>query len=90
LAGAVITTSPDTGVGVGAATVLVGTGVTTGVGVTMMVGVEVGPPLFTVTFTAAVPATTPALLKAVAEIVWLPLGTVVEFQLKLLGGVEAK
>lgn len=71
---------------------IVGVAVLVGVAVRVEVAVEVavGPPFCTVTVTAAVPSVEPELLSAFAEIVWLPLVTVVEFQLKVKGGVEAK
>jgi len=104
LAGAVILTA-DVGVGVAVGvgvTVRVGVGVgvivevgvavgvIVGVGVGVFVGVGVGPPLFTVTVTESVPTWVPLLLKARVEIVCEPFETVVEFQLKVNGGDEAK
>jgi hypothetical protein len=79
------------GVGVGVIVeVGVGVGVIVGVGVGVLVGVGVGPPLFTVTVTESVPTWVPLLLKARVEIVCEPFETVVEFQLKVNGGDEAK
>ena len=63
-------------------------GVGVGVG-TPAVGVGVATPLATVTVTEAL-ARRPLELKPLARIVWLPSGTVVEFQLKVYGGDEAK
>ena len=85
-AGAVIFTAP---VGVGVA-VGVGVGVPVGVGVDVGVGVGVGPPLLTVTVTKSLPIWAPLLLNARVEIVCEPFGTVVEFQLKVNGGDDAK
>ena len=88
LAGEVIFTAP---VGVGVAD---GVGVAVGVGVAMRVGVAVGvgvgTPLTTVTVTASLPTCAPLLLKARVEIVCEPFATVVEFQLKVNGGEDAK
>ena len=88
LAGAVIFTAP---VGVGVA---VGVGAAVGVGVAVRVGVAVGVgvgiPLATVTVTASLPICAPLLLKARVEIVCEPFATVVEFQLKVNGGEDAK
>jgi len=82
LAGAVIFTAP------------VGRGVAVGVGVAVRVGVAggvgVGIPLATVTVTASLPVCAPLLLKARVEIVCEPFATVVEFQLKVNGGEDAK
>jgi len=79
------------GVGVGVIVeVGVGVGVIVAVGVGVFVGVGVGPPLFTVTVTESVPTWVPLLLKARVEIVCEPFETVVEFQLKVNGGDEAK
>jgi hypothetical protein len=102
LAGAVILTA-DVGVGVAVGVgvivrvgvgvgviVEVGVGVGVIVGVGVFVGVGVGPPLFTVTVTESVPTWVPLLLKARVEIVCEPFETVVEFQLKVNGGDEAK
>lgn len=61
-----------------------------GVGVAVGVGVGVDEPLTTFTETAALPSFTLLLLKAEAEIVCEPFGTVVEFQVKVKGGDEAK
>jgi hypothetical protein len=86
LAGEVIFTAP---VGVGVAD-----GVAVGVGVAMRVGVAVGVgvgiPLAIVTVTASLPTCAPLLLKARVEIVCEPFATVVEFQLKVNGGEDAK
>jgi hypothetical protein len=82
LAGAVIFTA---GAGVGVA---VGVGLMLGVGVG--VGVGVGAPLATVTVTESLPTCVPLLLNARVEIVCEPFGTLVEFQLKLYGGDDAK
>jgi hypothetical protein len=104
LAGAVIlTTDVGVGVAVGVGVIVrvgvgvgvivevgVGVGVIVGVGVGVFVGVGVGPPLFTVTVTESVPTWVPLLLKARVEIVCEPFETVVEFQLKVNGGDEAK
>ena len=92
LAGAVILTA-DVGVGVAVGvgvTVRVGVAVGVIVGVGVFVGVGVGPPLFTVTVTESVPTRVPLLLKARVEMVCEPFETVVEFQLKVNGGDEAK
>jgi hypothetical protein len=78
LAGEVIFTAP-VGVGVGVA-----------VRVGVAVGVGVGIPLATVTVTASLPTCAPLLLKARGEIVCEPFATVVEFQLKVNGGEDAK
>ena len=75
-AGAVISTAAD------------GVGVTVGVG--EPVGVGVDEPLATVTVIAELPIAASLLLKAEAEIVCVPFGTVVESQEKVLGGDEAK
>ena len=106
LAGAVIfTAGAGVGVAVGVAVmvgvgVAVGVGVTDGVGVGVPVGVEVGvpvgvgvgvgAPLATVTVTESLPTWVPLLLNARVEIVCEPSGTVVEFQLKVNGGDDAK
>jgi hypothetical protein len=82
LAGEVIFTAP---VGVGIA---VGVGVAVRVGVA--VGVGVGIPLATVTVTESLPTCAPLLLKARVEIMCEPFATVVEFQLKVNGGEDAK
>src|SRR5258708_6896673 len=92
LAGKVIFTAP---VGVGVADgVAFGVGVAVGVGVAMGVGVGVGVgvgiPLAIVTVTASLPTCAPLLLKARVEIVCEPFATVVEFQLKVNGGEDAK
>ena len=105
LAGAVILTA-DVGVGVAVGVgVIVRVGVGVGAGrkhpartardaaipwAHQLVGVGVGPPLFTVTVTESVPTWVPLLLKARVEIVCEPFETVVEFQLKVNGGDEAK
>ena len=75
-----------------AVAVVLGVAVRVGVAVAVLVllGVAVAPPFCTVTVTEAVPSVEPELLNAFAEIAWLPLATVVEFQLKVRGGVEAK
>jgi hypothetical protein len=76
------------------ATVAMGVGVLpvvlVGVAVARVVGVGVALPFCTVTLMEALPSTVPVEEKPVAEIVCSPLGAVVEFQLKVAGGVEAK
>jgi len=101
LAGAVIRTTVGVGVAVGVRTT-VGepVGAAVGVAVAVLVAVLVGaavpvavgvaPPLLTVTVFDAVPSTVLVEEYAFAEIVCAPLVTVVEFQLKVEGGVEAK
>ena len=76
LAGEVIFTTEPLGVGVG-------------VGVAVAVGVGVAEPLATVMVTESW-LITPVLLLAVTEIVCVPFGTVVESQLKVKGGLDAK
>ena len=81
------------GVAVGAivgVAVLEGVAVLVGVGVEGLVGVGVAPPFCTVTLIEAVPSSVLFAEYAVAEMVCRPLGTVVESQLKVDGGVEAK
>jgi len=85
LAGAVIPTTVGVGVAVG-----VRTTVGEPVGAAVPVAVGVAPPLLTVTVFDAVPSTVLVEEYAFAEIVCAPLVTVVEFQLKVEGGVEAK
>jgi hypothetical protein len=96
LIGAVIfTAGVAVGVGLG---VIVGVGVMVGVDVTVavgvavgvVVGVGVGTPFATVTVTESLPTCVPLLLNARVEIVCEPFGTLVEFQLKLYGGDDAK
>ena len=97
-AGEVILTGPGVAVEVGVGVdppveVAVGVrvGVATPVAVAVAVRVGVGvPPLATVTETESLPSSVPVLLKALAEMVWAPLGTEVEFQLKLKGGDDVK
>jgi hypothetical protein len=87
------TTTAGVGVAAGVgATVGVAVPATVGVAVAVLATVEVGvgPPLATVTTIEAVPNTALALEKALAEIVCDPLPTVVEFQLKVEGGVDAR
>ena len=69
----------------------VAVGVGVGVGVTLPVGVGVGvaPPFETVTVTEACPMI-PLPLFALTEIVWEPFATVVESQLKVNGGEDAR
>jgi hypothetical protein len=76
LAGAVICTT-------------VGTGVGAGVG-PLEVGVAVAAAFATVTLIDAVPSTVLVAENPVTEIVCAPLATVVECQLNVIGGVEAK
>jgi hypothetical protein len=86
--GEVIVTAPlGVGVAVGVEDAL-DDGVDVGVGV--CVGVAVAPPFWTVTVTEEVPITVLLELYALAEIVWLPFGTVVESQLKVNGGDDLK
>ena len=54
------------------------------------VGVGVAIPFWTVTVTAAAPSNAPPEAYPLAEIVCCPLAMLVEFQLKLTGGVEPK
>jgi len=54
------------------------------------VAVAVAVPFCTFTTIEAVPSKVLELLYAFAEITWLPVLTVVEFQLKVEGGVDAK
>ena len=102
LIGAVIfTAGVAVGVGLGVivgVAVIVGVGVMVGVDVTVaagvavgvVVGVGVGTPFATVTVTESLPTCVPLLLNARVEIVCEPFGTLVEFQLKLYGGDDAK
>jgi hypothetical protein len=84
----VIVTAPvGVAVAVGVADAL-DDGVIVGVGV--RVGVAVAPPFWTVTVTEEVPSRVPLELYALAEMVWLPFGTVVESQLKVNGGDDLK
>src|SRR5579883_2507804 len=87
LTGDTMTTSADgvaEAVGVWVAPVGVAVGV-----VDVAVGVGVGVPLATVTVTAAV-ATTPVEFLPATLMVWEPFTTLVESQLKVLGGEEAR
>lgn len=70
--------------------VLVGAEVGVDVALRVAVAVGVGVPFCTVTVIESDPSNVLEALNAFAEIVWLPLATVVEFQLKVEGGVEAK
>lgn|SRR5579872_97258 len=69
-----------------------GVAVAVGVGPPTMVAVAVGvaPPLATVTVIDALPSTVLLAAYPVTEIVCDPLATVAEFQLNVIGGVEAK
>ena len=68
-----------------------GVAVGVGVGVTLpvAVGVGVATPFATVTVTEACPMI-PLPLFALTEIVWEPFATVVEFQLNVNGGEDAR
>jgi hypothetical protein len=68
---------------------MVGTGVGVAVGPDE-VGVAVGAAFATVTVIDAVPSTVLVAENPVTEIVCAPLDTVVEFQLNVIGGVDAR
>ena len=71
--------------------VAVGVIVAVRVGVAVRVEVAVAvAPAWTFTWIDALPTTAPEPLNPLAEMVWLPLLTVVESQLKVPGGVDAK
>jgi hypothetical protein len=67
--------------------------VAVGIGLPAALAVAVGVdevPLATVTLIDAVPSTVLVAENPVTEIVCAPLATVVEFQLNVIGGVDAK